>query len=37
VHISNLRKKLGTCPDGTERIRAIRNVGYVYVVSGAAR
>src|SRR5271156_4406518 len=37
VHISNLRKKLGTCPDGTERIRAIRNVGYVYVVSGAVR
>ncbi len=35
VHISNLRKKLGACPDGTERIRAIRNVGYVYVVSEA--
>jgi two-component system response regulator CpxR len=33
VHISNLRKKLGPCPDGAERIRAIRNVGYVYVVS----
>ena len=33
VHVSNLRKKLGPCPDGTERIRAIRNVGYVYVVS----
>jgi two-component system response regulator CpxR len=33
VHISNLRKKLGPCDDGTERIRAIRNVGYVYVVS----
>jgi two-component system response regulator CpxR len=37
VHISNLRKKLGTCPDGTERIRAIRNVGYVYVVSEASQ
>ncbi|MFZ0410601.1 MAG: response regulator transcription factor [Candidatus Acidiferrales bacterium] len=36
VHISNLRKKLGPCPDGTERIRAIRNVGYVYVVSGSS-
>ncbi len=35
VHISNLRKKLGPCPDGTERIRAIRSVGYVYVVSDA--
>jgi two-component system, OmpR family, response regulator CpxR len=33
VHISNLRKKLGANLDGTERIRAIRNVGYVYVVS----
>src|SRR5271169_1313926 len=37
VHISNLRKKLGTCPDGTERIRAIRNVGYVYVVTDASQ
>jgi two-component system, OmpR family, response regulator CpxR len=35
VHVSNLRKKLGPCPDGTERIRAIRNVGYVYVVTNA--
>jgi two-component system response regulator CpxR len=33
VHISNLRKKLGPCEDGSERIRAIRNVGYVYVVA----
>ena len=37
VHISNLRKKLGACPDGTERIRAIRNVGYVYVVSESSQ
>jgi two-component system, OmpR family, response regulator CpxR len=36
VHVSNLRKKLGPCPDGTERIRAIRNVGYVYVVTDAS-
>jgi two-component system response regulator CpxR len=36
VHISNLRKKLGACTDGSERIRAIRNVGYVYVMSEAA-
>ena len=34
VHISNLRKKLGPLEDGAERIRAIRNVGYVYVVAG---
>ena len=33
VHISNLRRKLGFAEDGAERIRAIRNVGYVYVVS----
>jgi DNA-binding response OmpR family regulator len=33
VHISNLRKKLGPFEDGTERIRAIRNVGYIYVVA----
>src|SRR5579859_6067246 len=31
VHISNLRKKIGPFEDGTERIRAIRNVGYIYV------
>jgi len=37
VHVSNLRKKLGPCPDGTERIRAIRNVGYVYVVTDASQ
>ena len=36
VHISNLRKKLGLCEDGTERIRSIRNVGYLYVVSDAS-
>jgi len=30
VHVSNLRRKLGALPDGTERIRAIRNVGYLY-------
>jgi two-component system, OmpR family, response regulator CpxR len=36
VHISNLRKKLGPCDDGSERIRAIRNVGYVYVVAETA-
>ena len=34
VHISNLRKKLGPSPDGSERIRSIRNVGYVYVLPG---
>jgi DNA-binding response OmpR family regulator len=30
LHISNLRKKLGPHPDGTERIRSIRGIGYLY-------
>ena len=30
VHISNLRKKLGLLPEGVERIRSVRNVGYLY-------
>jgi DNA-binding response OmpR family regulator len=34
VHISNLRKKLGPSPDGSERIRSIRNIGYIYVLPG---
>ncbi len=29
-HVSSLRKKLGPLPDGRERIRAVRNAGYVY-------
>jgi two-component system, OmpR family, response regulator CpxR len=31
-HVSSLRKKLGPQPNGRERIRAIRNAGYVYPV-----
>ncbi|MDX2503596.1 MAG: response regulator [Gammaproteobacteria bacterium] len=31
MHISNLRKKLGTLPDGKERIVTVRGVGYLYV------
>jgi len=30
LHISNLRKKLGSHADGTERIRSIRGIGYLY-------
>jgi DNA-binding response OmpR family regulator len=30
LHISNLRKKLGPRPDGTERIRSVRGIGYLY-------
>ncbi|MGI8638738.1 MAG: response regulator [Pyrinomonadaceae bacterium] len=32
MHISNLRKKLGTRADGDERIKTIRSVGYIYTV-----
>ena len=31
VHLSNLRRKLGPSPDGGERIKTIRGVGYLYV------
>ena len=30
MHISNLRKKLGPRKDGSERIKTIRSVGYIY-------
>jgi DNA-binding response OmpR family regulator len=30
VHVSNLRRKLGLLPDGTQRIRGVRSVGYLY-------
>ncbi|MEJ1930032.1 response regulator transcription factor [Nostoc sp. NIES-2111] len=30
-HISSLRKKLGLGQDGMERIKSVRNLGYVYV------
>ena len=32
MHISNLRKKLGPRPDGSERIKTVRSVGYIYTV-----
>ncbi len=32
MHISNLRKKLGDRADGTERIKTIRSVGYIYTL-----
>ena len=37
VHLSNLRRKLGPGPDGGERIKTIRGVGYIYVISGKQR
>ena len=30
THVSNLRKKLGRQPDGSERIKSVRGVGYVH-------
>ena len=32
MHISNLRRKLGARPDGSDRIKTIRSVGYIYTV-----
>lgn len=32
MHISNLRKKLGPRSDGTDRIKTVRSVGYIYTV-----
>jgi DNA-binding response OmpR family regulator len=37
VHVSNLRRKLGPLPDGRERIKAVRSVGYLYAVSDLPR
>jgi two-component system response regulator CpxR len=30
MHLSSLRKKLGPLPNGTERIKTVRGVGYQY-------
>ena len=32
MHVSNLRRKLGLHPDGTERIKGVRGVGYLYAI-----
>jgi two-component system response regulator CpxR len=32
MHISNLRKKIGPRPDGSDRIKTIRSVGYIYTL-----
>ncbi|MGD9561306.1 MAG: response regulator [Pyrinomonadaceae bacterium] len=32
MHISNLRRKLGLRPDGSERIKTVRSAGYIYTV-----
>ncbi len=33
MHVSNLRRKLGTSIAGTERIKSVRGLGYVYTLS----
>ena len=30
THVCNLRKKIGILPDGTERIKGVRGIGYLY-------
>jgi len=37
VHVSSLRKKLGTLSDGSERIKSVRGVGYIYTCPAADR
>ena len=37
VHISNLRKKLGRAADGSDRIRAVRGIGYIFVVPAKSK
>ena len=32
THVYNLRKKLGAFPDGSDRIKGIRGIGYLYVL-----
>jgi two-component system response regulator CpxR len=33
-HITNVRRKLGPQPDGGERIRSVRAIGYLYAWPG---
>lgn len=36
VHISKLRMKLGPRPDGGQRIKTVRGIGYLYIKPGGA-
>ena len=36
MHLSNLRKKLGNAPDGAQRIKTIRGVGYMFQTGQAS-
>jgi two-component system, OmpR family, response regulator CpxR len=33
-HVSNLRRKLGPSPEGADRIKSIRNLGYLWTLPG---
>jgi DNA-binding response OmpR family regulator len=37
VHVSNLRRKLGPTPEGSERIKAVRSVGYLYAAPAKSK
>jgi two-component system response regulator CpxR len=37
THVSNLRKKLGPAADGSERIKGVRGIGYIYVLRSRSR
>src|ERR1051326_2002001 len=34
THVCNLRKKIGPLEDGTERIKGVRGIGYLYALPG---
>jgi DNA-binding response OmpR family regulator len=34
MHVSNVRRKLGHSPDGQQRIKTVRGVGYIYLLPG---
>lgn len=37
VHVSSLRKKLGPLGDGSERIKSVRGIGYIYTCPASGR
>ena len=37
THVSNLRRKLGAGPDGLDRIKSVRGIGYQYTLRHAPR
>jgi len=37
MHVSNLRRKLGPHPDGLERIKSVRGIGYLYTFASRGK